>query len=79
MIPVMLILLLPGCASDSDRDPYDEDIANMSAEQRMALCSRFYRDAKVACQDGLQDPQASRSMECMSAKILLDRHCLIRK
>lgn len=65
-----------GCASsDADRK-LDEEFAGMTTEQRITMCTKIYRDARLACRDGLHDQKASRSMECLSAQLLLDRHCI---
>ncbi len=79
ILMIILLGLVSGCASKSDGDKYDDGFSNMSTEQKMNMCTKIYRDARVACQDGLQNQQASRSMECLSAQLLLDRHCLLHK
>lgn len=79
LVSIFFSILAAGCASDSAENRRDDEFANMTTDERMAMCTRIWKDARVACRDGLQDPQASRSMECLSAQLKLDRYCLTPK
>ncbi len=72
-------IIVAGCSTDSEKRPINDEFSNMSTEQRIAMCKRLYKEARVVCQDGLQDQQASRSMECLSVQLKLDRNCVVAK
>lgn len=76
LVSIFLSTLAAGCASSSGESKADEEFAGMTTEQQISMCTRIYRDVRVACRDGLHDQKASQSMECLSAQLLLDRHCL---
>lgn len=69
-------VILYGCAQDNARQPVDDEFARMSDTERMQWCARVYRDVRIFCRTGLHDESASRSFECLTARMKLDRHCL---
>lgn len=77
LVSIFLSALVAGCASNPAERKADEEFAGMTTEQRISMCTRIYRDVRVACRDGLHDQKASQSLECLSAQLQLDRHCLI--
>ncbi len=81
---VLLILLCAliatsGCATDVKRGTLEEEFANMSEDERIRMCTNFYRDAKASCREGLQNESASQSYECLSARMQIERFCLSPK
>ena len=72
----LFVVTLIGCVSDEKRETLDEEFARMSEDERIHMCTNFYRDAKNYCREGLQDQSASRSFECLSARMKIDRYCL---
>ncbi len=72
----LFIVTLSGCVSGENRGTLDEEFARMSEDERVRICTDYYRDAKNYCREGLQDESASRSFECLSARMKIDRYCL---
>ena len=75
----LLVVGLVGCASSEKRETLDEAFARMSEDERLRMCTNFYRDAKSYCREGMQDESASGSFECLSARMKIDKYCLTPK
>jgi hypothetical protein len=76
---LVLAVFLTGCASPPKNAPMDEAFKNMSTDERIEMCNKIYRDARVACREGILIDTRSDNFDCMSARMKLDRHCLIIK
>jgi len=76
---LILAVILTGCASGPKNDPTDEVFKNMSTDERIEMCNKIYRDARVACREGILNDTRSDNFDCMSARMKLDRHCVIVK
>ena len=72
----LFVVTVSGCVSGENRETLDEEFARMSEDERVRICTDYYRDAKHYCREGLQDESASRSFECLSARMKIDRYCL---
>lgn len=70
------LVVASGCSSGSDRGTPDQEFARMNEDERIRMCTKYFRDAKTSCREGLQDESASTSYECLSVRIKLDRNCL---
>lgn len=75
-IVLCVLTAMSGCSTGSGSNALDEEFARMNEEERIEMCTRFFRDAKVSCREGLQDQAASQSYECLSARMKLDRYCV---
>ncbi len=71
----LFVVTLSGCVSGEKRETLDEEFARMTEDERVRVCTNFYRDAKNYCREGLQNESASRSFECLSARMKIDRYC----
>ncbi|MDH3315091.1 MAG: hypothetical protein OER43_04920 [Gammaproteobacteria bacterium] len=70
------LVVMSGCSSSTAYYPLDEEFARMSEDERIRVCTSYYRDAKVLCREGMQDPAASHSFDCLSARMKIERFCL---
>jgi len=78
-LPV-LAMVLTGCVSGPEKGPMDDTFSNMSTDERIEMCNKIYSDAKVACRESvLLDEASSSSYNCLSARMKLDRYCIIVK
>ncbi len=78
-IVLCILTAASGCSMGSGSNTLDEEFARMNEDERMEMCTRFFRDVKVSCREGLQDQAASQSYECLSARMKLDRYCVAAK
>lgn len=70
------LVVISGRSSGTRYHPLDEEYARMSEDERIRTCTSYYRDAKVFCRDSLQDPAASHSFDCLSARMKIECFCL---
>lgn len=70
------LVVMSGCASSTAFHPLDQEFARMSEDERVRTCTSYYRDAKAFCREGLQDPAASHSFDCLSARMKIERFCM---
>lgn len=74
------VMVLTGCASGPEKGPLDDAFSNMSTDEKIEMCNKIRRDAKVACRESvLLDEASSSSFKCLSARMKLDRYCIIVK
>ncbi len=76
---LVLAIVLTGCASAPKKGAMDDVFSNMSTDEHIEMCNKIYRDAKVACREGLLNETRSDNFDCLSARMKLDRYCLIIK
>jgi hypothetical protein len=77
---LVLAMGLTGCASGPKKGPMDDTFSNMSTDEHIEMCKKIDRDAKVACRESvLLDEASSSSFKCLSARMKLDRYCIIVK
>lgn len=74
-----LAIVLTGCASEPKKGAMDDVFSNMSTDEHIEMCNKIYRDAKVACREGLLNETRSDNFDCLSARMKLNRYCLIIK
>ena len=72
----LFTVTLRGCVSGEKCETLDEEFARTSKDERVRMCTKFYRDARNDSREGLQDRSASRSFERLSARIKIDGYCL---
>ena len=75
-IALCALTAVTGCSTRAGSHALDEEFARMNEDQRIEMCTRFFRDAKVSCREGLASQAASQSYECLSARMKLDRYCV---
>ncbi len=74
-----LALVLTGCGSAPKKNPMDDAFKNMSTDERIEMCNKISRDARVTCREGVLKDTRTDNFDCMSARMKLDRYCLIIK
>lgn len=73
------LIMVTGCSSVEQRRALEKEFARMSGVERARMGTNFFRDAGISCPEGLHNAFASRSYECLSVRMKIDRFCLTLK